>query len=55
MKKWIKYLISTIIFSILYIVSMYLLTNNFNWKMIITVTALYLVIYAATDLICENI
>ncbi len=54
MKKWIKYLTSTVVFSVIYTIAEYLLTKNINWKMIITATVLYSALYAATDFICEK-
>ncbi len=55
MKKWIKYLMSTIIFFILYTTMTYLLTKNISFKMIIITTIIYAIIYTATDLICNKL
>lgn len=55
MKKRIKYLINTIIFCIIYMIVEYLLTKNINWKMIITSTIIYAIIYTATDLISNKL
>mgnify|MGYP006934498051 FL=1 len=50
MKKWIKYITSTVIFSIIYIIAEYLLIKNINWKMAITATIIYFILYAISDL-----
>ena len=54
MKKWTKYLISTIVFSIVYTMVEYLLTKDINWKMIIVTTIMYAIIYTTLDLICNK-
>ncbi len=55
MKKWMKYLINTIIFCIIYMIVEYLLTKNINWKMIIASTIIYSILYTATDLISNKL
>ncbi len=55
MKKWMKYLMSTIIFCILYTIITYLLTKNISFKMIAITTIIYVIIYTATDLICNKL
>ena len=54
-KKWMKYLINTIIFCIIYMIVEYLLTKNINWKMIIASTIIYAILYTATDLISNKL
>lgn len=54
MKKWIKYLISIVVFSIMYIVVKYLLTKDINWKMVIVATIIYAIIYTIFDSICNQ-
>ena len=54
MKKWIKYLISIVVFSIMYIVVEYLLTKDINWKMVIVATIIYAIIYTIFDSICNK-
>lgn len=55
MKKWMKYLMSTIIFCALYTTITYLLTKNISFKMIAITTIIYVIIYTATDLICNKL
>lgn len=55
MKKWMKYLMSTIIFCFLYTTITYLLIKNISFKMIIITTIIYAIIYTATDLICNKL
>lgn len=54
MKKWIKYLISTVILGIVYTIAEYLLTKDINWKMVIVATILYAILYTTVDLICNK-
>lgn len=55
MKKWMKYLISTIIFGITYTIVVYLLNKNINWKMVIVTTIIYAVFYTIIDLGCNKL
>lgn len=54
MKKWIKYLVSTVVFFVVYTLMEYLLTKSINWKMIIVTTIIYGVLYTTIDLICDK-
>lgn len=55
MKRKVKYLISTIIFCIIYIIVDYLLTKNIDWKFVIIVTIIYAIIYTTIDLIYNKL
>ncbi len=55
MKKWTKYLMSTIIFCIVYTMVTYLLTKNISFKMIVITTLVYTIFYTVTDLICNKL
>lgn len=55
MKKWTKYLMSTIIFCIVYTMVTYLLTKNISFKMIAITTLVYAIFYTVTDLICNKL
>lgn len=55
MKKWTKYLMSTIIFCIVYTMVTYLLTKNISFKIIAITTLVYAIFYTATDLICNKL
>ena len=54
MKRWIKYLISTIIFGIVYTLVEYLLNKSINWKMVIVTTITYAIFYTTIDLISNK-
>lgn len=54
MKKWIKYLMSTIIFCVLYTTITYLVTKNISFKMVAITTIIYAVLYTTIDLICDK-
>ena len=54
MNRWIKYLISTIIFGIVYTLVEYLLNKNINWKMVIVTTITYTILYITIDLISNK-
>ena len=41
MKNWVKYLLSTVIFGLIYIVVEYLFYKNIDWKVVIVATTLY--------------
>ena len=41
MKNWVKYLVSTVVFGLIYIVVEYLFYKNIDWKMVIVATILY--------------
>lgn len=51
MKKYLKYLLGTIIFFIVYTTIEYVMTENINWKMVIVSTLLYAFLYTLIDLI----
>ena len=51
MKKWTKYLMSTIVYTMV----TYLLTKNISFKMIAITTLVYAIFYTATDLICNKL
>ena len=55
MKKWTKYLMSTIIFCIVYTMVTYLLTKNISFKMIVITTLVYAIFYTVTGLICNKL
>ena len=55
MKKWTKYLISTIVFETLYIITELLLSKNINWKMFIITAIIYTIVYTGIDLICNKL
>ena len=54
MKKWIKYLMSTVVFGIMYTIVEYLLTKDINWKLVIVATIMYAILYTTIDLICNK-
>lgn len=54
MKKWIKYLMSIIIFCVLYTIITYLVTKNISFKMVAITTIIYAVLYTTIDLICDK-
>ena len=54
MKKWTKYLITTVFFGITYTILEYLFSKNIDWKMVIVSTIIYAVIYSIMDLICNK-
>ncbi len=54
MKNWIKYLISTIVFGIVYTLALYLFTKNINLKLIILTTILYGITYIAINILYNN-
>lgn len=51
MKKYVKYLISTVVFFTVYTLIEYLLTKNLNWRDAIITTIIYSVCYTSVDLI----
>ena len=55
MKRYMKYLISTVIFFIMYTLIEYLLIKTINFKMIIVTTIIYAVLYIIIDLICDKL
>ncbi len=54
MKEYMKYIISTIVFIVVYTLVSYLLTKNIDLKMIIITTIVYAVSYTTIDLICNK-
>ena len=54
MKNWIKYLISTIVFGIVYTLALYLFTKNINLKLIILTTILYGITYTTVNTLYNN-
>lgn len=54
MKKWIKYLMSIIIFCVLYTTITYLVTKNISFKMVAITTIIYAVLFTTIDLICDK-
>ena len=52
MKGFIKYLISTVVFCLVYSLLQYLFDKNIDWKMIIVSTIIYGVLYTVIDLAC---
>ncbi len=55
MKKYLKYLLGTIIFFIVYTTIEYVMTENINWKMVIVSTLLYAFLYTLIDLIFNKV
>ena len=55
MKKYLKYLLGTIIFFIVYTTIEYVVTENINWKMVIVSTLLYAFLYTLIDLIFNKV
>lgn len=55
MKKWMKYLASTIVFGFLYTVAEYLLSKDIDWKMVIVTTIIYIVFYIIVDLVWNKL
>ena len=41
MKNWVKYLVSTVTFGLIYIVVEYLFYKNIDWKVVVVATILY--------------
>ena len=54
MKGFIKYLISTVVFCLVYSLLQYLFDKNIDWKMIIVSTIIYGVLYTVIDLACAK-
>lgn len=50
MKKWIKYITSTVVFSVIYTITEYLLTENISWKMVVATSIIYFILYTTIDL-----
>lgn len=55
MKEYMKYIISTIVFLVVYTLVSYLLTKNIDFKMIIITTIVYAVSYTTIDLVCNKV
>ncbi len=55
MKRYMKYLISTIIFFVMYTLIEYILIRNIDFKMIIVTTIIYAVLYIIIDLVCDKL
>lgn len=55
MKKWMKYLTSTIVFGFLYTVAEYLLSKDIDWKMVIVTTIIYIIFYIIVDLVWNKL
>lgn len=55
MKKWMKYLTSTIVFGFLYTMAEYLLSKDIDWKMVIVTTIIYIVFYIIVDLVWNKL
>ena len=54
MKKYLKYIISTIVFAVVYTLVLYICTKNIDFKMILITTIVYAVSYTTIDLICNK-
>lgn len=50
MKKWIKYITSTVAFSVIYTIAEYLLAENISWKMVVATSIIYFILYTMIDL-----
>ena len=55
MKEYMKYIISTIVFLVVYTLVSYLLTKNIYFKMIIITSIVYAISYTTIDLVCNKI
>lgn len=55
MKGFIKYLISTVVFCLVYSLMEYLFTKNIDVKMVIVSTIMYSIIYPIVDLVCAKL
>ena len=55
MKGFIKYLISTVVFCLVYSLMQYLFDKNIDWKMIIVSTIIYGIIYPVVDIACAKL
>ena len=55
MKEYMKYIISTIVFLVVYTLVSYLLTKNIDFKMIIITSIVYAISYITIDLVCNKI
>lgn len=55
MKKYLKYIISTIVFAVVYTLVSYLPTKNIDFKMIIITTIVYAISYTTIDLVCNKV
>ena len=55
MKKWVKYLTSTIVFGFLYTMAEYLLSKDINWKMVIVTIIIYIIFYIIADLVWNKL
>ena len=54
MKEYLKYVISTIVFAVVYTLVSYLLAKNIDFKMIIITTIVYAISYTTIDLLCNK-
>ena len=55
MKGFFKYLISTVVFCLVYSLMEYLFTKNIDFKMVIVSTIMYGIIYPIVDLVCAKL
>ena len=54
MKNWLKYIISAVIFFVVFIGLEYLLTKNIEWDMVIASTLLYYILNAVFHTILDK-
>ena len=55
MNRWLKYLLSTIIFGIVYGVMNYIYYKEISWLMILIAVIIYFVLYLVLDIISEKL
>ncbi len=54
MKEYSKYIISAIVFLVVYTLVSYICTKNIDIKMVLLTTVIYTVSYTAIDLACNK-
>lgn len=54
MKEYSKYIISAIVFLVVYTLVSYICTKNIDIKMILLTTVIYTISYTAIDLACNK-
>ncbi len=54
MKNWVKYLISTIAFGLIYVLMEYLFSKSIDWKMVVVATIIYGVLNIVAPIIANK-
>lgn len=54
MKEYSKYIISSIVFLVVYTLVSYICTKNIDIKMVLLTTVIYTISYTAIDLTCNK-